>query len=646
MDRVIKKTVDALRWSEKRYNELTELLPGSVFETDEEGNLTFANRHAFEAFGYTNDDLKQGMNVFEIITAGDRARARENFLSALQEEKSKHEYVMQRKDNSTFFAIVYTTPIVQDGRPSGLRGIVIDITDRKSIEKALQESEQMYKTIFNTTGTGTIIAEEDTTISLVNAEFEKLSGYAKEEVEGKKSWTEFIDEEFLGTMKGYHRMRRNNPDLVPQSYESRFLDKGGNLKDVYITVSMIPGTKKSVASFFDITAQKQAEKEMKELHEQLRQSQKMEAIGRLAGGIAHDFNNLLTIIKGHGQLSLMDVGKEDPLRGSIQEILGAADRAANLTHHLLAFSRRQILEMKVLDLNSILFNLEKMLCRIIGEDIQLVTHLTNDLGSVKTDEGQIERVIMNLAVNARDAMPKGGKLLIETGNVTLDEEYARRHVAVKPGPYVMLSVSDTGCGMTTAVKERVFEPFFTTKEKGKGTGLGLSTVYGIVKQSEGNVWVYSEPGHGTTFKIYLPRVDEPAEELRAATKTEEAPRGNETVLIVEDDESVRKLSALALEKQGYTVWEVHQEHEAVTFCKERKEPIHLVLADVIMPEMSGRELVESLKQVRQDFKVLYMSGYTGNAVAHHGVLDKGVNFIQKPFTLEGLARKVREVLDK
>jgi CheY-like chemotaxis protein len=287
-----------------------------------------------------------------------------------------------------------------------------------------------------------------------------------------------------------------------------------------------------------------------------------------------------------------------------------------------------------------------MLLRIIGEDIELVTLLAEDLGKVKIDPGQIEQVIMNLTVNARDAMPNGGKLTIETSNVVLDEEYALNHIAVKPGDYVMLSVSDTGCGMSSEVKEKIFEPFFTTKEKGKGTGLGLSTVYGIVKQSGGNIWVYSETGHGTTFKIYLPRVDEPVEELPERPRIGEIPRGNETILIVEDDEAVRKLAARILKRQGYIVLEAHHQKEAMSFCKEWKEPIHLILVDVIMPEVSGHQLVQSVRQVRQDLRVLYMSGYTDNAIVQHGVLKKGVNYIQKPFTMDGLARKVREVLDK
>jgi PAS domain S-box-containing protein len=386
--------------------------------------------------------------------------------------------------------------------------------------------------------------------------------------------------------------------------------------------------------------------ERKRMEAQFLQAQKMEAIGQLAGGIAHDFNNLLTIIKGYSQLSLMELKEGAPLRENIEEINKASDRASDLTYQLLAFSRRQILEMRVLDLNALLPGVERMLRRVIGEDIELVTRLAEDLGRVKSDQGQIEQVIMNLAVNARDAMHAGGKLTIETANAELDEAYARAHVAVTPGRYVMLSVSDTGVGMTPEVRGRVFEPFFTTKERVKGTGLGLSTVYGIVKQSGGNIWVYSEPGKGTTFKIYLPRVDEPLEEVVERVVGGELHRGDETILVVEDNDEVREVAVRILSGQGYKVLEASQGLDAFLICTEHDGPIHLLLTDVVMPKMSGRELAERLGSIRPRIKVLYMSGYTGNAIVHHGVLEKGMNYIQKPFAVEALARKVREVLDK
>jgi CheY-like chemotaxis protein len=303
------------------------------------------------------------------------------------------------------------------------------------------------------------------------------------------------------------------------------------------------------------------------------------------------------------------------------------------------------MEMKVLDLNATLRDMDKMLRRVIGEDIKLVTHLAEDLGRTKTDPGQIEQVIMNLVVNARDAMPEGGRLTIETANVELDEAYVRGHVGVKPGRYLMLSVSDTGAGMTQEVKERVFEPFFTTKVTGKGTGLGLSTVYGIVKQSGGNIWVYGEPEKGAAFKIYLPRVDEPTEVFKEKL-VKDLPRGSETVLLVEDEEEVRKLAAQILQRQGYKVLEAPQEGDALLICEQHQTPVHLMLTDVVMPGMSGHQLAERLKSLQPEMKVLYMSGYTDNTIIQHGVLVEGVNYISKPFTVDALARKVREVLDQ
>jgi signal transduction histidine kinase/ActR/RegA family two-component response regulator len=426
--------------------------------------------------------------------------------------------------------------------------------------------------------------------------------------------------------------------------------KDGRILDIWMTVTkLVDDTGKPIgiaSTERDITERKRVEQEMRTLEDQLRQSQKMEAIGSLAGGIAHDFNNLLTIIKGYSQLSLMELKEGTPLRGKVEEIQKAADRATALTRQLLAFSRRQVLEVKVVDLNTILRGLDKMLHRMIREDVELVTHLTEDLGSVKVDSGQIEQVVMNLTINARDAMPSGGKLNIETANVELDEHYTRNHVAVKPGSYVMLAVSDTGVGMTLEVRDRVFEPFFTTKEKGKGTGLGLSTVYGIVKQSGGNIWVYSEPGKGTTFKIYLPRVDEPLEEAGEKVVQKEIAGRGETILLAEDEEKVRQLTGQILTQNGYTVLEASHGDEASHICEQHKGPIHLMVMDVVMPGINGRELAKSLEPHHPEMKVLYMSGYTDNAIVHHGILEKGLSFLQKPFSTDGLLRKVREVLDK
>jgi len=401
----------------------------------------------------------------------------------------------------------------------------------------------------------------------------------------------------------------------------------------------------AIKSLREEKRRREAEEARKKLEAQLLHAQKMESIGRLAGGVAHDFNNLLTPIIGSADLMMMSIGKDHELREDIEEIKKAADRAASLTRQLLAFSRRQVLEPKVINLNDVIPDMDKMLRRLIGEDIDLETALAPDLDQVEADPGQIEQVIMNLAVNARDAMPQGGKLTIETANVDLDEAYAHNHVAVTPGPYVMMAISDTGIGMDKETLSRIFEPFFTTKEKGKGTGLGLSTVYGIVKQSGGNTWVYSEPGKGTTFKIYLPRVEKQIEATEDTEAVAESLTGSETILVVEDNEMVRDLAQSILQHYGYDVLEAQDGEEAIKVSKGHDGPIHLMLTDVVMPGMDGNEMAEHITALRPNLKIIYMSGYTENAIVHHGVLDLKTAFIQKPFTPQSLARKVREVLD-
>ena len=395
----------------------------------------------------------------------------------------------------------------------------------------------------------------------------------------------------------------------------------------------------------ELAERERMEKEKTNIEQQLRQAHKMEAIGKLAGGVAHDFNNLVTIITGYSDMLLSRIGPENSTRRELEQIKKAGDRAHSLTRQLLAFSRRQMLQPKVLDLNAVVTNLEPMLQRLIGENIELVIELKPGLGQVKADPGQIEQVIMNLAINARDAMPQGGKLLLDTDNVELDEAYALQHIPTQPGSYVRLAVSDTGCGMDAATQSRIFEPFFTTKEQGKGTGLGLSTVYGIVKQSGGYIWVYSEGGQGTTFKIYLPRVVAPADSVPPVTHWSSLPQGRETVLLVEDEPEVRWLVRDMLQHLGYTVLEARHGIEAQVLSIQHAGPIHLLITDVVMPQMSGREIAEQLTSEHPETKVLYMSGYTDDAVVRHGVLAAEIAFLQKPFTPEALARKVREVLD-
>ena len=522
--------------------------------------------------------------------------------------------------------------------------------ERKRVEKALLESQRTLEAVVETAPSLIVLTDPEGQILLFNRACEELTGYKREEVLGKTIPELFLPPEWIPVVQ--KRFADPYAPEVQAPHENPWKTKSGEEWPIEWRCTVVPSPKDGrpciLGTGIDISERKRAEKEMAELQEQLRQSQRMEAIGQLAGGVAHDFNNLLTIIKGNSQLSLMGLKGEDPsLRRNIEEIMKATDRASGLIRQLLAFSRRQAMEMKVIDLNMLITDLDKMLRRVIGEDIELVIRLAEDVGRVKTDPGQIEQVILNLAVNARDAMSDGGKLIIKTQNVEIDEDYVWAHVGVTSGSYAMLSITDTGCGMTPEVKDHLFEPFFTTKEVGKGTGLGLSTAYGIVKQSRGNICAYSEPGRGTTFKIYLPRVDEPLKEMSERVLRKESPRGNETILIVEDQEEVRKLTVQILRRQGYTVFEASHGEEAMRIAQEHaEEGIDLFLTDVVMPGMSGRELVGSLEFLLPKMKVIYMSGYTDNAIVHHGVLEEGVNYIQKPFTVDALVHKVREVLDR
>ena len=525
------------------------------------------------------------------------------------------------------------------GKILGVLGIARDITDRKKAEEEIRRSQQRFSMHFEHTPLAVVEWDIDFRVVAWNPSAERIFGYSRQEAIGQhggfivppqfrdqvdRVWHASLGEQTV-TRSANDNITKEGRTISCEWYNTPLVDDSGRVLGV---ASLVQNVTERVA-----------------LEERLRQSQKMEAIGRLAGGIAHDFNNLLTVILGYSQIVADGVPAGSHLGDSTAQIKSAADRAAGITRQLLAFSRKQMLSPRIINLNDIVLNLDSLLRRLIGEDIEVLTAPAQNLGTVKADPGQIEQVVMNLALNARDAMPNGGKLTLETANAALDEAYAHGHQPVEPGNYVMLAVSDTGHGMSSETQARIFEPFYTTKEVGKGTGLGLSMVYGIVKQSGGYIWVYSEPEKGTTFKIYLPRVDQPAEIVVPESHSQDTHRGTETILLVEDDPQLRQLSSLVLTQCGYKVLSAENPEQGLALCKADQNSIHLLVTDVVMPRMNGRQLADEIQKLRSEIKVLYISGYTNNAIVHYGVLDSGLWFLPKPFTLSALVSKVREVLD-
>jgi PAS domain S-box-containing protein len=517
----------------------------------------------------------------------------------------------------------------------GAANVLAEAIARKRGEDAVRKSEVQYRALFENAMDPVLIANDEgvyvdanpAACALLGVSLDQLIGrtigdFAEEGAteEGALAWEHLLKQ---GTMRGVYHLRRSDGSIVAAEFSA--------------TANYLPGRHLSILR--DVT-------ERRKLEDQLRQSQKLESVGMLAGGIAHDFNNLLTVITGYAELALRRLESIDPLAQHIEEIVKASERATSLTRQLLAFSRKQLLQPTVLNLNSVIAGIEKMLGRLIGENMGLHCSPGVGLGQVKADPGQIEQVIVNLVVNARDAMPQGGKITIETANIYLDEAYALQHIAVQPGWYVMLAVSDTGHGMDAETQKCIFEPFFTTKEAGKGTGLGLSTVYGIVKQSGGNLWVYSEVGLGTTFKLYLPLVSESAGEQTPVIAPAESIARTETILLAEDEEMVRQLARDCLGMHGYTVLEAANGQEALLISQEYEGQIHLLLTDIVMPGVGGRELAEQVVLWRPDTQVLYMSGYTNEAIAHHDILNGKIAFIGKPFSPNALVLKVEEMLQQ
>jgi two-component system, cell cycle sensor histidine kinase and response regulator CckA len=530
--------------------------------------------------------------------------------------------------------------------------LVVLINGRRMSERRIREQREWLQVTLSSIGDAVIATDLKGEISFMNPAAEALTGWTSSQAT-KMSLGEVlrnVDKEADKSVENsIAELADLEPGLVTKAKDLTLVSRDGTEKFISYNRSPIRNqagqTTGVVLVLHDMTERKQTEEALRHTEEQLIQAQKMEAVGRLAGGVAHDFNNLLTAIIGYSQLIQGQLEPTTPMRHDIDEICTAGQRAAALTSQLLAFSRKQVLQPKILDLNTIVANTSKMLSRLIGEDIRFRTTLDPGLKQVKADPGQIEQVLMNLAVNARDAMPNGGSLSIETANVYLDERYAEHHVDVRPGHHVMLVVSDSGCGMDSKTLSNIFEPFFTTKEQGKGTGLGLATVYGIVKQSGGHIWVYSEPDKGTTFKVYLPQVEEQSSSVTPPIQPEVLPLGTETVLLAEDELQVREFSSRVLRRLGYNVLEASNGQEALIVAKQTAGTIDILLTDVVMPQIGGKPLSEKLTLERPEIKVLFLSGYTADSIVHHGVLEEGVAFLHKPFTAGDLARKVREVLD-
>lgn len=526
------------------------------------------------------------------------------------------------------------------------------VEDKMRAEAALHKSEEQYRLIAENTSDLICLIDIDRNYTYVSPSYREVLGYNPESILGDSCFAvvhpddrELAEDEASQAIadKKLHRL------------EVRLKHKDGNWKAFETLGNWIYDSEgrpqHGILVSRDITERKHAEETLRESEEklrlseeQLRMSQKLEAVGQLAGGVAHDFNNLLTVITGYSDLVLARLDESDDNRTKIEEVKRAALRASSLTRQLLAFSRKQVLQPKLFNLNDLVADMSKMLQRLIGENIEMTTCCGPE-APINADPGQIEQVLMNLVVNARDAMPNGGRVRVETSRVEIDEGYAMTHLNVQPGSYVMLAVSDTGSGMDAETRKHIFEPFFTTKELGKGTGLGLSTVYGIVKQSGGNIWVYSEPDHGTVFKVYLPAVAQTNTEADAAPKATSIPRGTETILIVEDESQIRQLASECFTHCGYNVLSTSDGLEALQLIERLREPIDLILSDVVMPKVSGRELAERVSILWPSTKVLFMSGYTNDAIVNHGILDGATWFIQKPFALDVLARLVRTVLD-
>jgi PAS domain S-box-containing protein len=613
---------------------LLDAIGHAVIATDLQGRIIYWNGAAERMFGWAADETL-GRDVLEVTPTEGRMAQAEEIMACLRQGHSwSGEFVVRRRDGTPMRALVTDTPVYDDaGVLQAIVGVTIDLGAHETIESGLRQQAHIIDTISD----AVIVMDVDGNVTDWNPAATRIFGYAKAEMLGRP--LRLLNAPEIGAELDRQVQEAFGRD-GRWAGEIPFVrkDGGSGVADVIVAVQHDgQGRPSSIISVSrDVT-------ERRRLEAQLQQSQKMEAVGRLAGGIAHDFNNMLTAVKAYTEFLLEDLDHADVRRTDVQEIAKAADRAASLTRQLLAFSRKQVLQPQALDLNDVVEAIEKMLRRLIGEDVHIRTRLEPDLQLVEADPSQIEQVIMNLVVNARDAMPGGGTLTIETRNVVLDRVDAAW--GIQPGPYTVLAITDTGIGMDADVRAQIFEPFFTTKPVGQGTGLGLSTVYGIVKQSGGHISVYSEAGQGSTFKVYLPHVTSSGSAPMLGPAMSRFPRGTETIVLVDDDEGVRAVSRRILQRAGYAVLSAPDGVEALRLIGEADGQVHLLVTDVVMPGLGGRDLVTHVRDTYPDLRVLFVSGYTEEGVRRRGVLDVESAFLEKPFTAERLAQKVREVLD-
>jgi len=625
---------------EELFHLISENAADMIAIVDMEGKRIYNSLSYQKVLGYTSEEL-QASSAFEQIHPDDRERIKKAGESALQSGVGKTMEYRLRHKNGTWLVLESRSSVIlnEKGAPEKLVIVNRDITERKRAEEALMRSEAGFRSVVEDAPHGVYRASTSGRFLQVNPALQKMLGYA--------STAELLNVDLANDVFKHQGEHQRFTDLLSRTDEVKDVEMEWKRRDgTPMTARCSARTVRDgtgVPAYFEVFAEDVTEKRV--LERQLRMAQKMEAIGRLSGGIAHDFNNLLGVIIGYSGVLKRSLAKDAALLEHALEIEKAGQRASSLTKQLLAFSRQQVLTPAILNLNALALDMEKMLPRLLGEDVEVSLALDPALGAVKADQSQVEQIIMNLAVNARDAMPTGGKLKIETANIEIDLAYTRAHPGAKVGSYVMLAVTDTGPGMTAETLAHIFEPFFTTKERGKGTGLGLATVYGVVKQSNGYIWVDSAPGKGSSFKIYLPRHTGAVTTEVQGGDSDERLCGSEAILLVEDAEPLRKLAGTFLEAGGFRVLSAESGEHAMEVAATHRGVLDLLLTDVVMPGMNGRVLAEQLSRQQPGLKVLYMSGYTDAFIAGHGVLEEGIHLLHKPFTEKSLIRKVREVLD-